>query len=329
VTAPRLTIVTVNWNGGDEAVQNAGAVAALALRRGDVELVLIDNASTDGSVEKLASMAAGTSVRLVRQSVNLGFGPASNAGAALARAPLLLFLNPDARPREGDDPLEPLLTAAAREGRHAGFCPLLEDAEAPGRREAQESFQFRRLVTPASLAREMLLFDRILWGGGFRREGRYLDQDRSVPFDVEQPAAAALAIRREVFLRLGGFDERFTPAWWEDVDLAARFAGAGERFVTVPGSRFVHRGGSSIAAEGRLVEREYRRIYGRNLLRYAEKWWGEGSLPWVRALLASGGAIRLALAASGFRGDRARKVTLEAARGTFESAFLSIDGEAR
>ncbi len=55
---------------------------------------------------------------------------------------------------------------------------------------------------------------------------RYLDRPRDAPFDVEQPAAAALLVKRDVFAALKGFDPAFAPAWFEDVDLCARIRGA-------------------------------------------------------------------------------------------------------
>ncbi len=326
MSGTRLSVVTVNWNGGAEVVANLARTAAAARRRGDVEIIVVDNASSDASPEAIEALAAAGDLRLVRLDHNSGFGPASNRGATEARSPLVLFLNPDARPEDGDDPFEAILAAADSDPAHSVFCPLLTDAVAAGRREAQESFQFRRLPTPGSLAREFLLIDRLFPRSSAKRRARYADVDRARPFEVEQPAAAALAVRRELFLRLGGFDERFVPAWWEDVDLAMRLARAGERIVTVPGSRFVHRGGSSIDSERGLAERDYRRIYGRNLLRFASKWWGPATVVFVRVLLAVGGVLRLLLAVVGARGDRPRRVTVDAARGTISSAFSSIGG---
>lgn len=325
MTAPRLSVVVVNWNGGDEVLGNVDALLALARRRGDVEVVVVDNGSTDGSAGRLASRDG---LRLLPMGENAGFGPACNRGAGESSAPLVLFLNPDAAPRPGDDPFAPLLAAADGDAARDGFAPILEDADDSGRREPQGSFQFRRLPTLASLAREMLLVDRLLPSSPARRRERYLDVDRAAPFEVEQPAAAALAIRRETFLALGGFDPRFVPAWWEDVDLAVRLAAAGKRVVTVPPSRFVHRGGSAIGdgEAGRLSEREYRRIYGRNLVRFAAKHWGGAGSLAVRGLLFAGGAMRLLLALAGARGDRPRRVTRDAALGTIASAFARTGG---
>lgn len=327
--SPRLSIVTVNWNGGGEAVRNLTTLLALASRRDDLEIVVVDNGSIDGSLDELAKLEGTGSLRILRSGANLGFGPACNRGVAEARAPLVLLLNPDAVPFPDDDPFAPLLAAADASPAVAAFAPMLGDAEAPGRREAQGSFQLRRLPSLGSIAREMLLLDRLFPRSAARQRERYLDVDRTKPFDVEQPAAAALLLRRGTFLRLGGFDPRFVPAWWEDVDLCWRLRAAGESIRTVPESRFLHRGGSSIGEEeGRLGEREYRRIYGRNLLRFGNKHWGFFATVALRVLLLAAGSLRLLLALAGARGDRPRATTIDAALGTIRSAAARI-GENR
>ena len=99
---------------------------------------------------------------------------------------------------------------------------------------------------------------------GFLRE-RYLDRDRSVPFDVEQPAAAALLVRASVFAEVGGFDPAFAPAWFEDVDLCAKILESGYRIRFVPAARASHVGGTTMRA---LPYDDYLPLYTRNLLRY-------------------------------------------------------------
>src|SRR5437762_2939644 len=77
-------------------------------------------------------------------------------------------------------------------------------------------------------------------------EGRYLDVPRDAPFDVEQPAAAALLVRRAAFAEIGGFDPAFRPAWYEDVDLCARLREAGWRVRYVPAAPVAHDGGAAM-----------------------------------------------------------------------------------
>src|ERR1019366_8374255 len=107
---------------------------------------------------------------------------------------------------------------------------------------------------------EALLVDRLFPNNaGFRRD-RYLDQDRRAAFDVEQPAAAALLVRRDAFEALSGFAAAFTPAWFEDVDLCARLLESGWRIRYVPEGRAKHVGGVTMQA---LFYRDFRPVYVR------------------------------------------------------------------
>ena len=126
---------------------------------------------------------------------------------------------------------------------------------------------------------------------GFLRE-RYLDRDRRVPFDVEQPAAAALLVRASVFAEVGGFDPAFAPAWFEDVDLCAKILESGYRIRFVPAARASHVGGTTMRA---LPYDDYLPLYTRNLLRYLGRHAGLPVRAGARVVLAAGALLRLAL----------------------------------
>jgi GT2 family glycosyltransferase len=161
---------------------------------------------------------------------------------------------------------------------------------APGA-EDQATFQLRRLPTLASDARELLLVDHAWPNNPWRRRARYAGADRSRPFDAEQAAAAALAVRRDALGRAGGFDERFVPAWHEDVDLCARLRREG-RIVYLPDARFRHRGGRSAETLGYP---SFLPIFYGNALRYRAKHYGAAARVLYRLLLAKGMALRLAV----------------------------------
>ena len=102
---------------------------------------------------------------------------------------------------------------------------------------------------------------------------------------MEQAAAAALAVRADVFARLGGFDERFVPAWYEDVDLCERLGREG-KILYLPDARFRHRGGESAS---RLGYDRFLPIFYRNALRYRDAPLRPGARrAGYRALLAAG-----------------------------------------
>ena len=153
----------------------------------------------------------------------------------------------------------------------------------------QHGFNVRRLPTLASLAADLLLIDH-LWPdnpASVRYYARDLDPD--APADVEQPAAACLMIRADVFDRLGGFDEAFWPAWWEDVDFCRRLRTAGHRIRYVPDAVFQHQGGASLEALG---TRTFERVFAANRRRYVRKHHGRLAAAVIGGLGIVGATMR-------------------------------------
>ncbi len=299
-----VAVILVSWNDADdleEAVRSLAASRAASARPDlAVRLVAVGNGRDSIREERIRTLWP-DAVILVNAE-NRGLAPAANQGAAAAGdAEILLFLNPDTR-AEGD-PFPALARGFEDHPEAAALAPRLVDAadgelRTPGRRalappggEDQFTFQLRRLPRLASDARELLLGEHLRPNGAGRRAARYADADRDRPFPVEQAAAAALAVRRRAFERIGGFDETFVPAWFEDVDLCARLAAEGS-IVYWPAARFTHAGGVSSA---RLGYDRFLPILYTNALRYRRKHYPAASRAAYRALLAGGMALRLAL----------------------------------
>ncbi len=295
-----ITVVIVSWN--DEAEVRA-CVAALAAARdrlpesGGVgaSLVVVDNG---GRLAAPAVEALWPGATVLVNTANRGFAPAANQGVAAAAGDAVLFLNPDTR-AEGE-PFTPIARAFDADARLVAVAPRLTEMEgtapaggplhlAPPGSEDQATFQLRRLPTLGSDARELLLVDHVAPNNRGRRWSRYAGEDRGRPFIVEQAAAAALAVRKSAFERVGGFDERFVPAWYEDVDLCARLAGEGG-ILYAPEARFRHRGGESAA---RLGYDRFLPILYRNALRYRDRRYGPFARMAYRPLLATGMLLRL------------------------------------
>lgn len=286
--------VVVSWNSEGLVGRAAASVPAPA------RVVVVDNASTDAS----AFEAERAGAVVVRLAGNTGFGPACNLGAGevdgLPPAEALLFLNPDAALLDGPAALAALLAELDADPGVAAAAPALQgDDQAP--------FQLRRLPSLGSLAREAFFVNRLLPRNRWFLRERYLDRDRSAPFDVEQPAAAALLVRASVFAEVGGFDPAFAPAWFEDVDLCARILESGYRIRFVPAARASHVGGTTMRA---LPYDDYLPLYTRNLLRYLRRHAGLPSRAAARVVLVAGTILRLGLLPV-VRGDHARP---EAAR---------------
>ncbi len=247
-------------------------------------------------------------VRLLQPGRNLGFAGGVNAGVAASRAPLLLLLNPDAVPEPGA--LEHLVEGFAAHPEAAGLAPRLAGPAG----EPQFAWQLRRLPSLWDCLRQTLPWPASGDGNGPAAEP-------PAGTTVEQPAAAALALRREALLAAGGLDERFHPAWFEDVDLAVRLRQAGATLLYWPAARFRHAQGSTVR---RLGYGRFLWIYHRNLERYLAKHHGAAWAWAARASLAAGLAVRLPLLA--VRRPRRAASRREAAAGLLLAMAGTLSG---
>jgi hypothetical protein len=215
----------------------------------------VDNASEDRTVG-LARAKPG--VEVLKNGVNRGFAASVNLGFRESREDVILLLNPDARPAA---PLEPAIEACAAHGLAAGL--LVDEGGRP-----QAGFSIRRLPTATTLIFELLGLNRLWPANPVNRRYRYLDRGLSSAGPVEQPAGAFLLVRRDVWERLGGFDERFHPIWFEDVDFCKRALESHYRIEFVPQVRAVHLGGHSVRGLRSAIRT---RLWYGSLLKYAAK----------------------------------------------------------
>ena len=249
-----VAAVVVRWRGGEEVER---CLASLLAFGGETlsRIILVDSGSGDGGAERLA--ATFPEIEVLALEANRSFAHAVNRGIATLDEELVLLLNPDTEIVE--DTVSRLTAAAARQTDSAGVVPLLVNPDG----SSQHRWQLRRLPTVGRLATG-------------RPGAPACAQPPAGEIAIEQPAAAAWLIRRDVWRALDGFDESFTPAWWEDVDLCARLAGktgdpqfpADEGFIVAPDARVIHVGGSSVTELGRA---DFLNAYYGNLLRYAAR----------------------------------------------------------
>ncbi|MEM6705404.1 MAG: glycosyltransferase family 2 protein [Acidobacteriota bacterium] len=263
----KLCGIVVHWHAEDDL----RALLDVWPQDPQFEIVVVDNGSND----EMAALCADRA-RLVTPERNLGFAGGVNRGAAETDAPWLLLLNPDARPKPGA--LEALLEATEGAPDAAGFAPHLENPDGT----SQHSWQLRPLPSLPQLLRQALFVPGPPGPAELPAAGTA----------VEQPAAAALLLRRSAFDELGGFDEGYFPAWHEDVDYALRTAAAGGRFFFVPDAVFVHRLGGSVSPLG--YER-FLLAYYRNLARFVHRHHGAFWARLLRWLLAAAAWARIVL----------------------------------
>lgn len=222
----------------------------------EVAVTVVDNGSTDGTVERVQEHAG---VRCIRNEANLGFAAAVNQGArAAAGADSILVLNPDVTLRTS---LDSLIEACRTHGIAAG--QLTDSHDRP-----QTGFTVRSLPGPKALIFELLGLNRLWPSNPVNRRYRCLDRDLEKPGPVEQPAGAFLMVRRDVWASLKGMDESFYPVWFEDVDFCRRAMERGLRIEYVPSVKARHRGGHSVGALRPASRATY---WCDSLLRYAAK----------------------------------------------------------
>jgi N-acetylglucosaminyl-diphospho-decaprenol L-rhamnosyltransferase len=274
-------IVIVTYNSEAEI----GACLDGALSAG-AELVVVDNASTDRTCQEVTRRG----VRLITNPANRGFAKAVNQGIMSLETPFVLLLNPDARL---ETPLEALVECCRLPGVAGASGKLLDASGLP-----QAGFAVRSLPSPAALICEALLINRLWKGNPVNWHYRCLGFDFSTPGDVEQPAGAFLMIRRDVWQELNGFDERFYPLWFEDVDFCWRARQRGYRMRYTPDAVAKHTGGYSLAK----ISLENRRLYWyRSLLGFAAKHYSSSTARIVCAAVILGSIPRMFLGMAAFK----------------------------
>lgn len=230
--SPSLDIVIVNWNSGEQLRMCIASVAAARANVDVRDVIVVDNASSDGSAENLAT--ASLSVTTLRNKANRGFAAACNQGARHGTAEYLLFLNPDAVLFE-DSLAQSLSFMASPAHADVGICgiQLLDDTGNVAR-------SCSRFPTTSMFVAKMLGLEKRLPAGWARQ--RMSDWDHEASRDVDQVMGAFFLVRRSLFEELGGFDERFF-VYFEEVDFSVRAASRGVRSHYLATARARHRGG--------------------------------------------------------------------------------------
>jgi N-acetylglucosaminyl-diphospho-decaprenol L-rhamnosyltransferase len=232
-----IDVVIVNWNSGYHLRRCLESLAAIGAERELLQTVtVIDNASSDESLDLPSLLREVLPLTVIRNKANLGFAAACNQGAAGTAAEFLLFLNPDVVLQSG------CLSAPSRhltqpEHSRVGMVgiQLLEMNGTIARSCA-------RFPRPGTLLGNILGFDRIapsLFPRHFLTEWPH-DESRK----VDQVIGAFLFIRRSVFEQIERFDERFF-MYYEDLDLALRAKLQGWSSEYLIEARAVHFGGGT------------------------------------------------------------------------------------
>jgi GT2 family glycosyltransferase len=220
VREPTVSVVMVTYNAVDWARQALQALSEHT--ESSYELIVVDNASSDGTAEMLAAELEQATVVLNER--NRGFGAANNQGAARAVGRYLLFLNDDALVRPGW--LPPLLERIESNGHIGAVGPRLLNLDG--------SLQISGALLARSGSTLELGYGEDAEAPGYR-----------FPRVVDYLSGACLLVRRSAFDEVGGFDPVYELAYFEDADLCLSLADRGYRTLYEPRSSVTHVRGAS------------------------------------------------------------------------------------
>jgi GT2 family glycosyltransferase len=212
VTSAVTSVVVVTHNSAGLVAEVLDALAADS--DAPEEVIVVDSASSDGTLELLA----GYDVTVLARQDNIGFAAGCHVGARAARGDVIVFLGHDTVPHPGW--LSPLVQAVDDPDVGVAMATI-EDAERPG---------------TFNTSGGVMTYFGLAW---ISEPGMKIPDEAS-PIEVAFPSGAAMAIRKETWVEFGGFREPFF-MYHEDSDLGWRLKLAGKKVVRVPSSRVSHR----------------------------------------------------------------------------------------
>lgn len=261
----RVAVVIPSWNSLGLLPRCLGLLAGQGV---EIELLVVDNGSGDGSVAYLE----GEGVPHLSLPRNIGFAAAVNLGVRRTSSPAVLVLNADTVLEPGC--LGTLLDALGADPSLGGVQPriLQLEEDAPGDPDASGTriYSAGQALTRDGRAVEV--------GAGETQRREHLE-----PREVFGVCGAACLLRRELFDELGGYDERYF-AFYEDVDLNVRARIAGWRFAYVPDAVVWHVGNASWSDGFTRPAADNARLVARNRLATQVKFMPLASVPRIVAV---------------------------------------------
>lgn len=254
-TKPLVSVIVLAWNG--QTYLEPCLTALLAQDYTPCQVIVVDNGSQDRSVEIAQRFAP--RLELVRNRTNLGFAGGVNVGIRHATGEIIVLLNQDTE-------VQP------------GWLHALVDAFA---QDSTVGIVGSKALYPNG---------RVQHAGGYIRPGDAFafhvgrneedDGQAGVPGDVEYVTGTSFALHRRVLEAIGGLDEGFYPAYYEEIDYCYRARRAGFRIVYQPKSLLVHHESTSLPAESYALISAFHRNRVRFVLRH---WTGEELASFVEA----------------------------------------------
>lgn len=268
-THVRLSVVVLSWNTRELLRACLRALEADS-EPGRRELIVVDNASGDGSADMVALEFP--HVRLLRNTENLLYAEGNNQGARLATGEYLCLLNSDTAVRPGA--LEYLARFLDEHADYGAVAPRLVNADGSIQRAC------RRFPTLADALFDSTSLGRIPPATWFQRWTHMEHCDHAESRDVPQPPGACFMIRRAEYEALGGLDQDLR-LYFNDVDLCRALWARGRRIRYLAEVEVLHHGGASTRA---FHWKERNTHYVRDRARYYRKHYGRTGDWWLRAV---------------------------------------------
>ncbi|MCX2727140.1 glycosyltransferase family 2 protein [Thermomicrobium sp. 4228-Ro] len=265
-----LSVVIVSWNVRELLPACLNSLAReLARSRLASEVIVVDNDSTDGTVELVRQRYPW--VHLIALEANRGFAAANNVGIRASRGEAILLLNPDTEVRPG---AISWLWSALQAAPHVGLvgARLLN----PDGSLQSAGYRFPGYVQ--NVLDFFPIHPRLI---GSRLNGRFGPGDGLSPFAIDHPLGACMLVRRAVIEQVGGLDEGYF-YYSEEIDWCRRIRAAGWTILTAPAALVVHHAGGSTR---QVSARSFLELH-RSRARYFRRWHGPRFVQRL-ALLAS------------------------------------------
>ena len=277
--SPTLSVIVVNYNAGSLLRDCVDSLLSCPV---DIEVIVVDNASNDSSLEGLQNLPG---VAVIRNPTNVGFASACNIGVNASTAPFILFLNPDCYFES--DALSPLLVAlqsGERIGMVGGLLLNRDGTEQAGGRRAVPT-PWRSFVRAFGLHRFADRWPKLFYDFYLHKQALPSDS-----IEVEAISGACMLVKRTAMDDVGLWDEAYF-LHCEDLDWCMRFRQNGWKILFVPASRIGHALGA--CSKSRRVFVEWHKHKG--MVRFYRKFFRNQYPGVLMGLVEAGVWLRFAL----------------------------------
>lgn len=236
MSQPELSLIIVSFQ-VRELLEGCLASLARVPTFSALEIIVVDNASTDGTLPMMREKFP--YVQVIRNTENVGFSFANNQGLQIAQGRYWMLLNPDTEIRSGDPDPFSLLVSFMDSHPRAGACGA--SLFYPDGTRQHSAFRFPTLK---QVYMDLFPVHWRLRESGWNGRYPFAKYERGEPFQIDHPLGAALLVRPQAMNQVGLLDRDFF-MYAEEVELCMRLKRAGWEIWCVPGARIVHHEGRS------------------------------------------------------------------------------------